>query len=130
MLPVGSKFGPLLQQAVAGMRAATSATELILVAATFSAERAEEERLPVVIKMPTVRPKRDEGWKSYRARVEKRLLPLRDKIAKRGIEASPLVAANALQADADPQQLEEIATLETIDKLELDPLVQVATMDN
>lgn len=128
---MADKFGPLLTRAIADMQAAPSAEEATLTAAVWSAEEAaEEQKLPVVVKMPTVAPQQYESWRKYRRRVEQELLPLRDRVAALGIDAYPLFAGNALQANADPDQLRRLAEFGQIDKLELDPLVEVVAMDD
>ncbi len=128
---MADKFGPLLTRAIADMEAAVTAEEATLTAEVWSAEEpAQEQKLPVVVKMPTIEPQQNESWKKYRRRVEQELLPLRDAVAALGIEAYPLVAGNALQANADPDQLQRLAEFGQIDKLELDPLVEVVNMDD
>jgi serine protease AprX len=124
------KFGPLLAQAMRDMSMATTAEDATLTAAVWSAEEAEAQKLPVVIKMPTVPSRTNEGWMRYRARVEAELLPLLDDVAKLGVEAQPLFAGNALQANANVDQLRRLSEHRRVDKLELDPLVQVVSMDD
>lgn len=127
-----AKLGPLLMRAMDDMAQAVTASEARIIAASWSAENAPElEKLPVVIKMPTVKPREGEGWRVYRGRVEEDLLPLRDKVAATlGNEPQPLIAGNALQADASPDELRLLSEFAEVAKMELDPLVQVVSMDD
>ena len=130
MADSSSKYGPLLSRAIEDVSHATSSAEKKMLAAAWGAAKAKRDQLPVVIKMPTVEPQAGEGWQRYRRRVEKQLLPLRDRAAKLGIDAQPLIAGNALQANADPDQCRKVAEFAKVDKLELDPLVEVVFMDD
>lgn len=127
-----TKFGPLLTLAIDDLGQAATAEESMVIAAAWTEEAApEQSKLPVVIKMPSIAPHPSEGWRSYRARVEEALLPLRDKVAATiDAEPQPLIAGNALKADADPDQLRVLAEYGEVAKLELDPLVQVVSMDD
>lgn len=127
---MAGKIGPLLSYALDRVSTADSAHEAHLIAAHFGPADTGVE-LPIVIKIPTISPKRDEAWPEYRARVEKVLEPLQDKLdGVMKIESHPLIAANSLRASASPDQIGHLSSDQRIDKLELDPLVYAALMDD
>ena len=96
------KIGNLLSEALRRVDAAADASEANVIAAHVSGADTDG-RLPVVIKLPTQRPNRGEGWKAYRERIDQMIAPTRE-FLKEVINApsTPLISANALAAITAP----------------------------
>lgn len=124
------KIGPLLLSAMGRMSRASSTAEAAVVASALGGPNGSED-LPIVIKVPTLEPQPGEEWRGYRERVEAKLEPLREKLkGVMGISAAPLIAANALQAQASPEQIEHLGTQSEISTMELDPVEHVTLLDD
>lgn len=124
------KIGPLLSSAMRRMSRASSSAEAAIVASALGGLD-DSEQLPIVIKVPTVEPQSGEEWLGYRERVEAQLEPFREKLKSvMGIEAALLIAANALQAQASPEQIEHLGTQSEVSKMELDPIEHVTLLDD
>lgn len=125
------KMGPLLRSAMGRMSRASSSAEAAIVASALGGADDDSEDLPIVIKVPTLEPQPGEEWHGYRERVEAQLEPLREKLKSvMGIDAAPLIAANALQAQASPEQIEHLGTQSEVSKMELDPVEHVTLLDD
>ena len=98
--------GPLLQQAlnqidqVGGM---TMAME-----AGVHAGATEDNLLPIVVQMDSKHPEEGESWKDYSVRIREYLDPMQAKIDSLGASAQRLIAANAIQAHLNPEQIHEL----------------------
>ncbi|MEM6455629.1 MAG: S8 family serine peptidase [Acidobacteriota bacterium] len=124
------KIGQLLGQLL-GTLDAQSTPALRVAVASQRAGSADGERLPVVLKLGTRAPEPDEPWGAYKARIDAHLGPTRERIAgMMGLEVTPLVAANALAVEADPDQIQRLLEEQPIEKIELDPLVRLTAMDD
>jgi serine protease AprX len=122
-------IGPLLRSALDLVENATSTFEASAAAAHLGG--GDGNALPVFAQLPQITVQQGESWGTYRARVEKRLRPLRDRITQTmGVAVEHLVAANALQLSATPDQIRYLTSLEELQFVELDPLVQVTSMDD
>lgn len=125
------KIGPLLRSAMGKMSLASSRAEAAAVASSLGGTDDNSEELPIVIKLPTLPPQPGEEWQGYRERVEAQLEPLREKLKSiMGVDAAPLIAANALQAQASPEQIEHLGTQAEVSKMELDPVEHVTLLDD
>jgi serine protease AprX len=123
--------GPLLRQAMAGLREHGATTGMARMTLDMAAEGAEDPVLPVALALPPVAPLEGERWAHYKDRVLTRLADVQAWLgANAGIDAVPLIAANALQTYATPQQVEEVLRLEALRVVELDPLYQVTLLDD
>ena len=92
---------------------------------------ADLSRLPVVLKVKGVRPEPGMTWSRYRERVQEHLSPMQHEIeVAMGIKAAPILAANAFQLVASPAQIRKLAEEEGVEFVELDPLLQVVSMDD
>ena len=88
-------------------------------------------RLPVVVKMPTIKPEPGEAWKEYRERIEHPLMQISEFLEKTmDAESRPLVLANAVSVEITPDQITPITEFQSVDMVELDPRVQVVNMDD
>ncbi|MHC4342343.1 MAG: S8 family serine peptidase, partial [Planctomycetota bacterium] len=112
--------GPLLRRALDRIEQAPDRKHARLIATQLGGEE-RMLKLPVVIQMPPVQARQGESWAAYRKRARRGLAPL---LAP---GRTPLLAANALQATLSP---EEIASLRGYRWMELDPVVQLASMDD
>jgi len=112
--------GPLLRRALDRIEKAPDRKRARLIASHLGGEE-RMLRLPVVIQMPPILARKGERWPAYRRRARRRLAPM---LAP---GRTPLLAANALQAILSP---EEIASLRGYRWMELDPVVQLASMDD
>jgi serine protease AprX len=122
--------GPLLAQAVRTLATAASNEERSLIAASLGGDQMSE-RLPIVAKIPTDAPAAGEPWYEYKERMSAQLEPLIDLLADvMEADPEPLVAANAVRALVTSEMVERLAGIERVDLLELDPLVQIAFMDD
>ncbi|MEX2233627.1 MAG: S8 family serine peptidase [Cyclobacteriaceae bacterium] len=87
--------------------------------------------LPVVLKLRTEKPKKGEHWKHYKERIADHLEPVRKKIATNmGMEATPLIAANALKFLGTEEQIKVLTNDSVIEKIEFDPLLQIVAMND
>ncbi len=133
---MADKIGPLLMRAMVNMSFAANVAEVAAVTSMMGGESRSEadtdvRALPIVVKLPTLEPRPDESWKYYRERVQDSLAPLQAKMSElMGIEPVPLLAANALQAMATPEQIEHLNSEAEVRAMELDPLVRVVHLDD
>lgn len=122
-------LGPMLARALE--RLERSDEDAVLVAESHVSGATERGEWPIVAQLPPEPPNEGEGWRPYRRRVEERLSDLYELFGVMGIVPEPLIAANALRGNASVEQIAHL--LETPERLrlvELDPLVQVTTMDD
>lgn len=126
-------FGPLLQFALNKIADTPLAEAFENFSVRMSAEVVENElALPVILKLPTVKPGASQSWSNYKEMMQYQLEPARRLIAETmGAQAETLIAANAIKASLTKEQLEFLgkAGLQ-IEKMELDPLLQVVNMDD
>lgn len=126
-----NKYGPLLENTFNRMEKAKNKRQATLIASQIESDAEAGDQLPIVIKIPTTTPEKDQNWNSYRHTVEEKLYPLLRTLKNHNIKAKPLFAANAIQANATKMDIENIINNnELVDKIELDPLVQVTQMDD
>lgn len=93
--------------------------------------RPEDALIPVIIKLTTRPPNTNESYAHYKERIEEHLSPVRNKIKHlMGIEATPLITANSLKFKGSVQQIEELTKENKIERIELDPILQLASMDD
>ncbi|MEQ9324538.1 MAG: S8 family serine peptidase, partial [Polyangiaceae bacterium] len=101
------------------------------VAAKYGGGGTHPDELPTLLKVPTMTPQKGQDWASYRASVEATLDPLREELKQlMGVEATKLVAGNALAASLRPAQIQKLGADGRIDMVELDPLVYLEMMDD
>ncbi len=121
--------GPLLTRAITRMQGVGRLNALAL-AAHFGGDETVGA-LPLYLKIPLIAPGVRESWKAYKGRVESEMLPLQTRIRNAtGLESDRLIAGNALQVLATPDQALYLASFSELEIVELDPLVQVTTMDD
>jgi subtilisin family serine protease len=109
--------GPLLRHALDRIERAPDRRQARLIASRVG----DGAKLPVVVQIPPIPAREGETWEEFRERAERRLEPL---LAP---GRTPLLAANAVQASLTP---EEITRLRGVRWIELDPVVQLASMDD
>jgi serine protease AprX len=125
---MAARIGPLLRRAMAAMGRDGAASDRRALAAHIGAPVAEAGRLPVVMKLPTVRPRSGERYPEYRERVLKALDGLPERLG--GEAMQPLVAGNALAGAIRPEEAATLAAADGVRFLELDPQVRVVRMDD
>lgn len=126
-------FGPLLQLALNEIAVTPVAEAFENLSVRMSADVVDDKlTLPVILKLPTVKPEGNQSWSSYKEIMQDKLEPVRRLVAETmGAEAETLIAANAVKASLTKEQLEFLGNAGLqIEKMELDPLLQVINMDN
>jgi subtilisin family serine protease len=127
------KLGPLLVNALSRIDEASTMDARAFGAALdhFAGREEADERFPIVAQLRGLKPAEHEPWSEYRGRVSAALDPLRSRLREEsGIQATPLIAANALQLSVSRDQIQALSDETDIEFLELDPLVQVVQMDD
>lgn len=125
-----NKIGRMLESAINKMEEKSDKFGAAVVAAHVGSDE-PEGRLPVVIKLPTRPPEPNEAWAAYRERVNQALAPVQEILAETmGVDATPLITANALAGSIRPDQAAFLGEIEAIDRIELDPRLDVTQMDD
>ena len=127
-----TKIGALLENAINKINKNKEEKEIDsrMVVANYGGDE-ETGTLPILIKLPTCKPTKGESWQQYKERVMNHLGPISSKISEvMGCKVTSLITANALQTDANVEQIEQLTSESGIDMVELDPLVQLANMDD
>jgi hypothetical protein len=124
------KLGPLLREAIDRISFASDPTDMLpLTSAELTSSH--EIALPIVVKIPTVKPAPKESWPHYRERVQDDLAPVQTLMENTmGLYPVPLLAANSLQALATRDQIEILRQHAKVRKMELDPRVRVTLLDD
>jgi serine protease AprX len=87
--------------------------------------------IPVFATTPRIEPKHSERWEAYRERVNERLWPVRDRLQQMmGQEVEALPLSNTLRLTVSPDQARMLSTRSDLELVELDPLLQVVSMDD
>ncbi|MGH8464969.1 MAG: S8 family serine peptidase, partial [Pseudomonas sp.] len=86
------------------------------------------DRLPLIVKLTTKRPKHGEDWEEYKQRFDQEVSAINDALA--GGQATPLYLAGAIAGAFRPEQVEGMAQLTEVGLLELDPVVNPTLMDD
>jgi subtilisin family serine protease len=124
------RIGPLLEHALRRMESAPSEDLRLSLASDFGGD-AETGRLQIVAQSERIEPERGEGWERFRERSAEFLDPLARRLAGvTGDGVQPLLAAGALQFAAKPGLIRELVQSQDHLRLELDPLVEVVSMDD
>ena len=124
------KLGPLLREAIDRISFASNPTDMLpLTSAELTGSH--EIALPIVVKIPTVKPAPKESWPHYRERVQDDLAPVQTLMENTmGLYPVPLLAANCLQTLATREQIEMLQQHAKVRKMELDPRVRVTLLDD
>lgn len=126
-------IGPLLNYALSKVDETKGSSELIHVATRMSGEVVSQHEvlLPIVIKLETQKPQKDESWQHYKERIQDHLSPV-GKIVRdvMGREPQFLITANSIKVMATSEQIRVLEDNDRIQKMELDPLLQVVSMDD
>jgi serine protease AprX len=138
---MASAIGPLLERTLARGEAVTQMAagkryvgiepeyDMFTMSAEPYAEIGPRDDIAILARLPRRRPQSREPWSQYRKRVEVELRAAAKELSLDD-DARPLIAANALQIRADPEQVRDLAERDTpIVRLELDPLLPLTTMD-
>lgn len=131
--PVSSpRIGPLLRQALAGLRGDRPVTGVARFAMDAAvADDAAAPILPVSMTVPRVTPRRGERWPQYRQRVLDTLGPIREWLsANAGLHTDALIAGNGLRTRALTGQVSEALKEAHLKTIELDPPLIVTAMDD
>jgi serine protease AprX len=125
-----ARVGPLLTSALKRLEAATSPGERSLVLRALEARvgSREEERLAAVVQRRPVRPRRNESWEEFRARIRPDLDAVNAAVA--GGAGQPLFLSNAVAGAFTIEQLQGLSDLDRINFVELDPVVNPVAMDD
>jgi hypothetical protein len=132
---MASSIGPLLEAAMDKLNRATSEEAAIALTAEFGNEE-PGVKLPIVVQLPpTVMAPTSVSWSEYREIVQQKLRPFETFMKQTmGLSPVPLLAANALQVSASLEQIQILSKAQDhvgeIRELELDPLIQLTTMDD
>lgn len=124
------RIGPLLEHALNRVESTRDQELRLSLASDFGGD-AGTGSLRIVAQSDRVQPVAGEGWKHFRERAVNLMGPLADALsAVTGESAAPLLAAGAVQLSAQPGLIRELPHAHQDLRLELDPLVEVATMDD
>lgn len=125
------KVGPLLEYAIGKLAAMPRGGAAELAMASHLGMRDDGERLPVVVNLHEAGPRAGETWPEYKNRIDETLSRFGDGMrGTLGVEAEPLYLSNAVRSAIAPDQVGPLADNEDVRLLELDPLVQVTSMDD
>jgi serine protease AprX len=124
------KLGPLLKRTLDRLSFASS-DEDVLAIASVTETKSNEKAVPIVVKIPTIKPATKESWQHYRDRVQNELAPLQTWMQKTmSVDPVPLFTANSLQVVATRDQIQMLSKQARVRKMELDPLLPVALLDD
>ena len=127
---VSEKFGPLLRRALANIERSEPNLVLHASAGGPAPWGAAYDEIPLVARLNVDRPNRHEPWAEYRDRVGERLDRVNREIGERvGRQGTLLIAANAIAVDGPPDAVNELASLGSVNLLELDPVFKATCMD-
>lgn len=127
---MADKLGPLLKRTLDRLSFASS-DEDVLAIASVTETKSNEKAVPIVIKIPTIKPATNESWQYYRDRVQNELAPLQTLIQKTmNVDSIPLLTANSLQLMATRDQIDMLSKQAKVSKMELDPLLPVTLLDD
>jgi len=124
------KLGPLLKRTLDRLSFASSDEDMLAIASITETE-SNEKAVPIVVKIPTIRPIPQESWRHYRSRVQNELAPLQTLMQQTmNLDPIPLITANSLQVMATKDQIEMLTRQAQVRKMELDPLLPVTLLDD
>jgi len=90
----------------------------------------ESTRVPAFVQYKRMKVRKGERWADYRERVRKCLVPRCERLNDAmGVEATPLIAANAVQLSLRPEQVSPLSEGEDVRWIELDVEVRATLGD-
>ncbi|KJJ99592.1 S8 family serine peptidase [Pseudomonas alkylphenolica] len=125
-----TKIGPLLRNVLSRIESPSAELQgqaLWSIAAHVGSGESPD-RIPLVVKLTTKRPRHGEGWEEYKQRFDHEVSAVNQVLS--GGQAKPLYLAGAIAGAFRPEQVEGMAQLNEIGLIELDPIVNPTLMDD
>lgn len=124
-----NSFGPLLSKAIE--QTIYEKRSLLLELSGIDNNANANTQLPVILKLATVKPKEKEVWSNYKERILDHLGPVEKMLNQElGLKGRELITANSIQVTPTIEQIRYLAKHPRIEKIELDPKLQILNMDD